>query len=545
MKTNRFLNILAAVIAASAIQACDKFLDTMPDNRAEINSAEKIRSLLVSAYPYYNYLTINEQMSDNVEDIGESAYTSRLYDQMYAWQDITEDNRDAPNSVWEASYASISAANQALLAIEEMGGAEANNLQAEKAEALLCRAFNHFILVNTFCQNYNQLTSESDMGIPYMEEAETTLNPSYERGTVAEVYAKIDQDLQYALAHVSDAYYSVPKYHFNVKAAYAFAARFYLFYEKWELAEQYATKCLGDSPESQLRDWAALGRMTQDWDALCNQFVEATEKANLLLCVSYSIFGRAFCRVGGYYDKYAHSRYIADTEDIYAGNIWGNEPGYANNAGNWYKYRPRSYSGNGFNKVTMWKIKEFFEYTDPVAGIGYPHVVVPYLTMDECLLNRAEARIMLGQLGNTAKYNEAAEDLTIWMQNMINTDMVLKPQTIQDFYAPVEYATAAASTIKKHLNPSFSIGPEKELTECMIQCVLGFKRIENFAQGLRWWDVKRYGIEIWRRTLQSDGTPDITKGDNGAQDVLKKDDPRRAVQLPKRVIDAGLPANPR
>jgi hypothetical protein len=73
----------------------------------------------------------------------------------------------------------------------------------------------------------------------------------------------------------------------------------------------------------------------------------------------------------------------------------------------------------------------------------------------------------------------------------------------------------------------------------MIQCVLGFRRIEGFALGLRWWDVKRYGIEIWRRTMNANGTP------GRLDDVLLVDDPRRAIQLPREVIDAGLTANPR
>ena len=80
------------------------------------------------------------------------------------------------------------------------------------------------------------------------------------------------------------------------------------------------------------------------------------------------------------------------------------------------------------------------------------------------------------------------------------------------------YATWDKSSIKKHLNPAFYIGAENDLRECMIQCVLGFRRIEGLNLGLRWWDVKRYGIEIWRRTLGSDGTP------MRLDDVLLKDD---------------------
>ena len=89
----------------------------------------------------------------------------------------------------------ISAANEVIKAIENMGGVKATGYYAEMAEALLCRAYNHFILVNVFAMQYNAMTADTDQGIPYITEPETTLNPSYERGTVAHVYEMIDKDL--------------------------------------------------------------------------------------------------------------------------------------------------------------------------------------------------------------------------------------------------------------------------------------------------------------------------------------------------------------
>ncbi|WP_302988893.1 hypothetical protein [uncultured Muribaculum sp.] len=73
----------------------------------------------------------------------------------------------------------------------------------------------------------------------------------------------------------------------------------------------------------------------------------------------------------------------------------------------------------------------------------------------------------------------------------------------------------------------------------MLQCVLGFRRLETMHFGLRWFDVKRYGIEIPRRQMNAQGRPVLKT------DVLTKDDPRRAIQIPLRVRDAGLEANPR
>lgn len=96
-----------------------------------------------------------------------------------------------------------------------------------------------------------------------------------------------------------------------------------------------------------------------------------------------------------------------------------------------------------------------------------------------------------------------------------------------------------ASTLKKHLHPAFTIDAEGSVQETMLQCVLGMRRIETMPQGIRWFDVKRYGIEIVRRTMDASGVPAVLL------DVLKTDDPRRAIQLPPKVISAGVEPNPR
>lgn len=73
----------------------------------------------------------------------------------------------------------------------------------------------------------------------------------------------------------------------------------------------------------------------------------------------------------------------------------------------------------------------------------------------------------------------------------------------------------------------------------MLQCVLNAKRIATMHDGLRWWDVKRYGMEIVRREIGQNGTP------VRLLDVLKVKDPRRAIQIPQQSRDAGTTPNPR
>lgn len=520
-------HIMAAMMALMAIVSCEKFLDHLPDNRAEVDTEMEIQKILVSAYPSTAYILLSEFMSDNVDDYGSTnPYYDRFVYQVFNWQDVTESDNESPERLWTAHYSAIAHANQALRAIEQIGGATTENLKMAKGEALLCRAYNHFMLVNIFCMHYNTATSQTDLGIPYVEEPEENLVVKYPRGTVAEVYEKIARDLEEGLPLVGDTYYTVPKYHFNEKAAYAFATRFYLYYEKWEEAVKCADKCLGSAPEGMLRDWAHQATMTQEIGAITEHYIDATLNSNLLLMTAYSKVGLAF---NNYYmySRYSHGAYLASHETCLAENVFGGTPS------NDYYMTPKVYAGTNIDRVIFWKLPYLFEYTDPVAGIGYYRTVYPALTSDECLLNRAEALIML------ERNDEAVRDLNMWMHNIYKTDTDLTALKIRRFYNSINYSTWDKSTVKKHLNPAFPIDKESSYQEALIQCVLGFRRIETLLQGLRWFDVKRYGIEIERRVMNADGEPDHTTG------KLLKDDPRRAVQIPRKAIDAGMEANPR
>lgn len=531
----RLISVLSIIAAALS---CDKFLDTMPDNRAEIDSQAKIQALLTSAYPSTDYMLLTEFMSDNVDDYGSNnPYTDRFIDQVYAWQDITESDNEDSEMLWGNSYIAISAANQALQAIEDLGGAEATGMYPEMAEALLCRAYNHFILVNVFCMQYNSKTSSSDLGIPYITEPETTLNPQYSRGTVADTYAKIEKDIEDALPHVSESYYTVPKYHFNTKAAYAFAAKFYLYYEKFSKSLEYADKVLGSQPSTMLRDWAAQAEMTQKYDAIVEHYISSSLNANLLLLTAYSKMGLAF---GPYYvySKYAHGEYLASNETgIAITSLW-------RGANDTYYSPMKIYAATNLDKTIFWKLPYLFEYTDPVAQIGYYRTVYPAFTGDEVLLERAEAKILLGQ------YQSAITDMNTWIKNIaqdpreLEEDVTedyreLTQERIQSYFDGIKYSRWDSSTVKKHLNPYFEIGEEGGQKETLLQCVLALKRVDHLAQGLRWFDVKRYGIEIERRVIGASGKPRYST------DILLRDDPRRAVQIPMKVRAAGLEPNPR
>ncbi len=526
MKINRYISALA--LSALALSSCNKFLDEMPDNRTTIDTEDKVVNLLVSAYLDVPYFVTNEFYSDNVD---ETAILNPDYelldDELYHWQDGTATGNDTPASLWSSCYSAIAAANHALEAIPALP--DSDRLRAAKGEALICRAYAHFILVNTFCQGYDPAYADEDMGVPYMEHAEKDLRPEYDRGTVAGVYAKIEQDIEEGLPLIDDALYSIPKYHFNEKAAYAFAARFYLFYQKWDKALECADKALGAAPAGLLRDWRAngeLGLQSADGERLLRtmDYIDYAHKCNFLLLTGYTEYGVAFGPYR-YYTRFAHGNWLDQTETFRASTApWGN---------NYEPYSPPYSMNNGSaDKSSGWRIPYLMEWTDPVAQTGYPHSVTPVLTADETLLIRAEANIML------KNYQAALDDMNLWVGNYCSGGQTMTLESVNRWASRTAFYTPSAPTAKKKFDaPSFSI--EAGDQEAMCYAIVHMRRVETCHMGLRLYDVKRYGITVTRRKLAH---PTQLGSETGK---LLPRDPRCAVQIPSEVIAAGLPANPR
>lgn len=535
MKINNIIykgTLLAASVAM--LVSCSDFLDTMPDNRTTMDEPSKIAGLLVTAYPQTSNVLINELMSDNMDYMGpRNSLGDREGDQMFFWQEDKINGNDSPDHIWSRHYNCIEQANQALASIEELGGAKTEELQNTKGEALLLRAYNSFLLVNEFSMAYNSKTSDKDMGIYYSTSPEslTEIQTQTNRGTVASVYEMIAKDIEAGIPLINDNY-KVPKYHFNKKAAYAFATRFYLYYEKWDKAKEYADKLLGSNPGAYLRDYRALQAIplsTSDQavkiaEAYCN----ASLDCNLLIQTSVSNAGFAL-GPWVYYKRYSHTNYLSETECIKSDNIWGGT--------NTIIWRPFTVNQGEANFALKMCLPLEFEVTNQAAGTGYRRALNVSFSMGEALLNRAEAEIMLGQ-------NDAAcADMTIWMKNYFNTTKTLTPTSVKTFFEGVRYAyddtDKLVPSMKKHLHPRFTIDKEGSVQEALLQCVLNLRRVETLHQGLRWFDIKRYNIEIPRRLIGSDGKPSKNL------DWLKKDDPRQAVQIPQSAHEAGVALNPR
>lgn len=534
MKIKNIIYKGSLMLASVAILAsCADQLDTLPDNRTTLDTPKKIAGLLVTAYPDRTPTLFNEWMSDNTDYMGaQNSQGNRGGDQYFFWQEQTEGGNDSPEQVWMLYYEGIYKANEALAAIEDQGGPNNDILRNSKGEALLLRAYNHFILANEFCRPYNGKTSTKDAGLYYatgIADFSAAAEQSY-RGTVADVYAKIAADIEAGIPLLNDTY-EVPKYHFNKQAAYAFATRFYLYYEKWEKAKEYADKLLGSNPAASLRDYRALQAMplskSEQAVKIAEAYCSASANCNLLVQTSVSNAGMAIAPWLTS-KRYTLTNYLSETELFQSNNIWGTSSNLI--------WKPFTVNSGESNFALLMKLPREFEIRNTTTGSGYLRTLNVDFTMDEALLNRAEAEIMLGQ-------NDAAcADMTLWMKNFFNTNVTLTPTSVQTYFKTVPYAYADAAkmvpSFKKHISPRFTIDAEGSVQESLLQCLLNFRRIETVHQGLRWMDIRRYNIVIPRRLIGADGKPSKNL------DWLEKDDPRQTVQIPQSIREAGVDGNP-
>lgn len=498
---NILLSLLLVALTLGGLSSCDGFLDTMPDQRTDVDSPDKVRDLLLAAYPTLHPTLMFEYMSDNYDDNGDGySNSNNLVEESYYWRDAIESDWDSPQEVWDANYKAIAAANQVLESIEELGDPE--SCSAYKGEALLCRAYGHFQLANTFCMAYNEQTAAGHLGIPYITSPEKEVGVVYDRGTLKEVYEKINADIEEALPLIEGAQFDVPLYHFNTKAAYAFAARFNLFYGKdYDKVIRFATLAIGTDPTAVLRDLNGYDKFTtgKEWTY---GYINKDEPANLLLITNRSMAGRAF-----------NKRYGITNAIMRSQLVWSKFPGDVQLT----VYNTVFHSE--YVSYVVPKMEEIFEITNQVSQTGQPHVVVPAFTTDETLLCRAEAYIL------KKEYDAAATDLSYWYKKKGVAGHTA--DEIVEFYKK-----SSAETNAKPLNTGVSYD-EKQTN--MLHAVLHARRVEGIHEGVRWLDIKRYGLSI--KHLIYGGTPI----------VLEADDNRKAIQIPSQVLSApgNMTPNPR
>ena len=527
MKINFYYIVFLLVIM---LTSCD-YLDVPFDNRAQVDSEEKVGMLLVSAYTTATEWVIAEFSSDNVDHMIGLGFNelSAVQGEAYRWEQITGDvnSQDTPDFVWNRAFRAIANANLALESIErlERETGLTPGLRAFRAEAMMARAYHHFLMASIFCMPFGS-NAANELGLPYITQLETTVAPIFERGTLLELFENINRDIVAALPHITDEFLvtNTRQYRFNRRAAHAFAARFNKHFHQWEEVVRHADFVLGNNPASVLRDWEHGGRLSftgSNDPARGNWFVYRNE-ANLLNTVAASLHWR-FMVAARSGTQYAHNVWISRTETVESVTPWGGGQG-----GMFFS----EFAWTVPPKVFVPKFEEYFQFLDPIQGVGLPNIIQVHFTTDETLLTRAEAHIMLGN------YDDAVADMNMFMLNFMRGATPRTKQQIINFYNSRNYYRPDHPTPKHELrNPDLGIVSGSEKAN-LLHAVLHMRRMLTLHEGLRWQDIRRHGIEITRRDVE-DGVL------VGTGDVLRFDDPRRAIQIPESVAAAGVEKNRR
>ncbi len=470
------------------LAGCNKTLNTLPDNRAVITNVDQVTHLLTSAYPHATYMAFTEPMSDNAEDKGAAPATAdpesyQINSQAYRFEDVTTIKFDSPVAYWDSCYTAIAIANQALL---YCSGADSAMYSAQKGEALVCRAYAHFMLVTLFAKPYDAATAASDPGIPYVIKPQDNVFQTYDRGTVASVYANIESDLLRGLSLIQDRIYgTAPKFHFTLQAAHAFAARFYMFKKDYNSAVTHASAVLGNSSNvaSLIRN-QVVNFATLQYAQLSIAYNSSTDPANILLQETHS----------SYFDNYYAYRY-----------------GYGQGVNSYFINGP-NVTGGSYGIITYGASPQVFNFPkwNPYSAGdgGKRYGSAPLFSMEEVLLNRAEAYVRTGN--STAAIN----DLNAWISRNVKN------------YSSANNITAAKATSFYGMTADLSL----------IEAALDFKRVTYMQEGLRWFDI----IRLKRPVLRYAGS-DFSR----VISTIAPDDKRRILQLPQEAAQYGLTLNPR
>lgn len=571
MKNSKnYIQTFVCALALLGLTACgDGFLDTAPDERIELTAKDltdlQCVQLVNASYPGANYGWIGEISSDNIIDnnaphlptsinadqkethLNQNSF-DRFDDELFKFEPcVSAKYQDTPFFIWEDEYSTIAQCNVLINLIDEheqlVGAKNLSPIKkAVRGEAKILRAYCHYILVNIFSQAYKDETaSKNDIGIPYVKEVETTVKVNYDRSNVAATYALIDQDLKEGLAELDDNHMEKPKWHFNLAAARAFAARFYLSYHKYDEVIKYADMVLGKGQaelQGKLMSYEPFGQFFYIRD-FSNYFQSPDVNNNLMLISSisynfYHIIGYRYA-MNGEAARAAFFHPTPTTDLIIHPAVLAS-----------YQYASYSSEDADYGYYS-YKINYVFEYSDKVSGTGTAHQVRREFTNNVLLLERAEAKILKGE------YDEAVKDLAAYEASRQTLDATLKrvysigdtpltKEMILSWYDPAKHGinNPAVTSQNRHENTLDNSADGWGNAQHMginipdaavpyMNCLNDMRRYETMWEGFRFFDLKRWGIKYAHKI-----------GPKAETIELDWNDPRRAVEAPLEVRTAGM-----
>ena len=280
---------LAMAGALSFTSCADDYLDTAPtDAVSNVTIAQNMESLYLGLNGIHRQMISQESGYQCMGGLGGMMYimdimaddiTWKINTWMKAaylgWQCNMNESNGYNTVFWRLYYQWIMNANGLLEVLENtdvaaLSGSDKALYEQIKGEALMFRAFSHFQAVQTYGDAYKAGGGNSQLGVPYRT-VENRNEGELARSTVEETYAKINADLAEACSLLEGKNISELN-HWSAKSAYAVRARVAMAMHDYAAAANYAEKSI------QLAE--AEGGKLMDASNLMNGFADITTKTN-------------------------------------------------------------------------------------------------------------------------------------------------------------------------------------------------------------------------------------------------------------------------
>ncbi len=249
-------NLLIISLFVTACYGCRKasVLDAYPDSRSlTLSSLEDVERLLANSYLYDWESNLFSVVADDYTISTNLFNRLNLRDQsMYQWNDDYLNSIDKLED-WDNYYSKIYVANVVIEYLDRILKSfvpqQISRLFYLEGSALFIRAMANFQLNILFADVYSPNTSS--LGTPL--KLTTSLDEPIERKPLPEVFEQIEKDILAAIQFFEESDYRNPNTNpLSTAAAYAFAARLYLYMGRYELSLRYSQLALGNKPDALL-----------------------------------------------------------------------------------------------------------------------------------------------------------------------------------------------------------------------------------------------------------------------------------------------------
>ncbi len=238
-----------------AVQSCTDLLNE-PGPSTQTSQEEALTTVPgIESTRAYMYAQLHSFTYTTAYMLGPSSMADGMYRTPGAnrFSGLNANARGAHLGSWNIGYETINQANLLIDAIPE--GVISPELETQyRGEAFFMRAFAYHHMVRAYGYEPG-VTPNFGQGAGWQKGVPVRTNPVLSpddatflvRSTVTEVYEQIESDLLNAISLLEQGDAGVPHYATDA-AAKALLARVYLYWQKYDLADQYATEALQSSP---------------------------------------------------------------------------------------------------------------------------------------------------------------------------------------------------------------------------------------------------------------------------------------------------------